>query len=78
MKKGGDPPFLTRVWKKTKMTGNTIHEIWRAKDQMAKRLNNDLDALATELRRRQKRSRRKVVNLSENTARRVGLRSSHG
>jgi hypothetical protein len=46
------------------MVDEIIKKVWQAKDQLAKEFNYDLDALAAELRRRQKQSKRKVVNLS--------------
>jgi hypothetical protein len=38
------------------------------KDNIAKQFNNDIDALAAELQRRQKDSGREVVNLKKETA----------
>jgi hypothetical protein len=46
------------------MADEVIRELWRVKDAMAKRFNYDVDALAAELRRRQKESGRPVVDLS--------------
>ena len=50
------------------MTDEIIREVWRAKDELAKQFNYDLDALAAELRRRQKESGRVVVNLEKEAA----------
>jgi hypothetical protein len=50
------------------MTDEIIREVWRAKDELAKQFNYDLDALAAELRRREKESGRKVVNLEKEAA----------
>jgi hypothetical protein len=50
------------------MTDEIIQEVWRVKDELAKRFNYDIDALATELRRRQENSGRKVVNLEKEAA----------
>ncbi|MBU4272629.1 MAG: hypothetical protein KKE86_06300 [Planctomycetes bacterium] len=47
------------------MTDEIIQEVWRVKDQLAKQFNYDLEALAAELRRRQKESGREVVNLEK-------------
>jgi hypothetical protein len=47
------------------MTDEIIEEVWQAKDQLAKRFNYDLDALAAELRKRERESGRKVVNLAK-------------
>jgi hypothetical protein len=62
------------------MTDEIIREVWRAKDELAKQFNYDLEALATELRRRQKESGRVVVNLekeaSEQTAKREAIAAS--
>jgi hypothetical protein len=52
------------------MTDEIIREVWRAKDDLAKQFNYDMEALAAELRKRQKESGRKVVNL-ENDAKRL-------
>jgi hypothetical protein len=45
-----------------------IREVWRAKDELARQYNYDLEALAAELRRRQQESGRKVVNLEKESA----------
>jgi hypothetical protein len=50
------------------MTDEIIQEVWRAKDELAKQFNYDIDALAAELRRRQENSGRKVVNLEKEAA----------
>ena len=50
------------------MTDEIIREVWRAKDALAKQFNYDLEALAAELRRRQKESGREVVNLEKEAA----------
>jgi hypothetical protein len=47
------------------MTDEIIREVWRAKDELAKRFNYDIDALAAELQKRQRESGRKVVNLEK-------------
>jgi len=47
------------------MTDEIIREVWRAKDELAKRFNYDIDALAAELQKRQKESGRKIVNLEK-------------
>jgi hypothetical protein len=47
------------------MTDEIIREVWRAKDELAKQFNYDLEALAAELHKRQKESGRKVVNLEK-------------
>ena len=52
-------------WESTTMTDEIIEEVWQAKDQLAKRFNYDLDALAAELRKRERESGRKVVNLAK-------------
>ena len=51
------------------MTDEIIREVWRAKDELAKQFNYDMEALAAELRKRQKESGRKVVNLEHDTKR---------
>ena len=56
------------------MADEIIQEVWRAKDRIAKRFHYDLDALAAELRRSQKRSGRKAVNLVANLARQARKR----
>jgi len=50
------------------MTDEIIREVWRAKDELAKQFNYDMEALAAELRKRQKESGRKVVNLEKESA----------
>jgi hypothetical protein len=47
------------------MIDEIIQEVWRAKDEIAKAFNYDIDALAAELRKRQKDSGRPVVNLAK-------------
>jgi hypothetical protein len=47
------------------MTDEIIREVWRAKDELARQFNYDLEALAVELRKRQKESGRKIVNLEK-------------
>lgn len=49
------------------MTDEIIKEVWQAKDHLAKEFHYDVEALAAELVRRQKRSGRRVVNLSKDT-----------
>jgi hypothetical protein len=51
------------------MTDEVIREVWRAKDDLAKQFNYDMDALAAELRRRQKKSGRTIVNLEKDAMR---------
>ena len=51
------------------MTDEIMREVWRAKDELAKVFNYDLDALAAELRKREKESGRKVVNLEKDAPR---------
>lgn len=48
------------------MTDEIIREVWRAKDEIAKQFNYDIEALGKDLQRRQKVSGRKVVNLATN------------
>jgi len=50
------------------MTDEIIRDVWRAKDELAKQFNYDMEALAAELRKRQKESGRKVVNLEKESA----------
>jgi len=50
------------------MTDDIMREVWRAKDELAKKFNYDPEALAAELRRRQKESGREVVNLEKEAA----------
>ena len=50
------------------MTDEIIREVWRAKDELAKQFNYDIDALAVELQKRQKESGRKVINLENKSA----------
>jgi hypothetical protein len=50
------------------MADEIMREVWRAKDELAKRFNYDLEALAAELRRREKESGRKVVNMEKQSA----------
>lgn len=49
------------------MADEIIREVWRSKDRLDKEFNHDIAALAAELQRRQKRSGRKVVNLTKET-----------
>jgi hypothetical protein len=51
------------------MTDEIIREVWRAKDELAKQFNYDMDALAAELRKREKESGRKIVNLEKDAPR---------
>jgi predicted TIM-barrel fold metal-dependent hydrolase len=53
------------------MTDEIIQEVWQAKDRLAKEFNYDMDALAADLRKRQKDSGRKVVNLARDAAERA-------
>jgi hypothetical protein len=50
------------------MTDEIIQEVWQAKSELAKQFNYDLDALAVELRKREKESGRMVVNLAKEAA----------
>lgn len=50
------------------MTDEIIREVWRAKDELAKQFNYDIEALAAELQKRQEESGRKVVNLEKESA----------
>jgi hypothetical protein len=50
------------------MTDEIIQEVRQAKDDLAKQFHYDLDALAAELRKRQEKSGRKVVNLENEAA----------
>jgi hypothetical protein len=50
------------------MTDEIIREVWRAKDELAKQFNYDIDALAAELRKREKESGRRIVNLETESA----------
>ena len=50
------------------MIDEILQEVWRAKDDLAKRFHYDIDALAAELRKRQEKSGRKVVNLEKEAA----------
>lgn len=47
------------------MTDEIIEELWRVKDDLAKEFHYDMDALAEELKRRQKMPGKKVVNLAK-------------
>ncbi len=53
------------IWENRTMTDEIICEVWRAKNELAKQFNYDMDALAAELCRRQKESGREVVNLEK-------------
>jgi len=57
------------------MTDEIIREVWRAKDELAKQFNYDMEALAAELRKRQKESGRKIVNLEKESAERTATSS---
>jgi hypothetical protein len=50
------------------MTDEIIREVWRAKDELAKQFDYNIEALAAELRKRQKESGRKIVNLERESA----------
>jgi len=65
---------IKRRRKRSKMTDEIIQEVWRCEDRLAKEFNCDINALAAELPRRQKRSERKVVNLAEKTTRQTADR----
>jgi hypothetical protein len=56
------------LWENKTMTDEIIREVWRAKDELAKQFNYDIEALAAELQKRQKESGRKVVNLEKESA----------
>ena len=47
------------------MTDEIIEELWQVKDNLAKQFNYDIDALAAELRRRQKEPGRVIVNMAK-------------
>jgi predicted TIM-barrel fold metal-dependent hydrolase len=53
------------------MTDEIIREVWRAKNELAKEFNYDMEALAAELRKRQKESGRKTVNLETESAEKI-------
>jgi hypothetical protein len=53
------------------MADEIIQEVWRIKDQMAKKFNYDIDALVAELQRQQQQSGRKVVNLAKEAKERI-------
>ena len=57
------------------MADEIIREVWRAKDRLAREFNYDLDALAAELQKRQKKPGRKVVNLAEKALKQTRERS---
>jgi len=57
------------------MTDEIIREVWRAKDELAKQFNYDMEALAAELRKRQKESGRKIVNLEKESAEKTATSS---
>jgi len=59
---------LAKSWENKKMPDEIIREVWRAKDELAKQFNYDIEALAAELQKRQKESGRKVVNLEKESA----------
>jgi predicted TIM-barrel fold metal-dependent hydrolase len=59
----------------TTMTDEIIREVWRAKDELAKQFNYDMEALAAELRKRQKESGRKIVNLEKESAEKTATSS---
>ena len=46
------------------MSDEIIRELWRIKDDLAKKFNYDIGALAAEIRRRDKESGEEVVDLS--------------
>lgn len=50
------------------MTDEIIQEVWSVKDFFAKAFNYDVEALAAEMRRRQEKSDRKIVDLSKESA----------
>ena len=56
------------LWENKTMTDEIIREVRRAKEELAKQFNYDIDALAAELRRRQENSGREVVNLEKQAA----------
>jgi hypothetical protein len=53
------------------MSDEIIKELWRTKDCMAKKFNYDIDALAAELRKRQKQSGRKAINPKKDSSRQI-------
>jgi hypothetical protein len=50
------------------MNDEIIQELWQAKDRLARQFNYDMDALATEVQKRQRESGRRVVNLTRESA----------
>ena len=50
------------------MTDEIIQEVWQIKDEYARQFNYDPEALAVELRKRQKESGRRIVNLEKEAA----------
>jgi hypothetical protein len=46
------------------MADEIIQELWRIKDEMAKKFNYDMDALVAELQKQQQQSGRQVVNFA--------------
>jgi hypothetical protein len=63
------------LWESKTMTDEIIREVWRAKDELAKQFNYDIDALAAELQKRQQESGRKIVNLEKESVKQSA--SSH-
>jgi hypothetical protein len=61
--------FGKSLWENKTMTDEIIREVWRTKDELAKKFNYDMDALAAELRKREKESGREVVNLERDAPR---------
>ena len=49
------------------MTDEIIEDVWRAKEAVAKACHYDIDELVAEMRRREKTSPRRIVDLSGGT-----------
>jgi hypothetical protein len=60
------------------MTDEVIQELWRVKDQLAKKFKHDPDALIAELRKRQKRAGRKGVCLLSGKPKLIQSRTGRG
>ncbi|MEI6531090.1 MAG: hypothetical protein WCN99_06340 [bacterium] len=50
------------------MTDEIIQEVWRAKDLISKSFHYNVDELAAEMRSREKKSSRKFLDLSKDSA----------
>ena len=51
------------------MADKIIREVWKVKDDLAKKFNYDFDALVAELRKIEKQSKRKTVNFEKKRTR---------